>query len=187
MHLTRYYMYKRLRAVLETTRCSGRILCVGNSKDLAIHLFDTSQCDIADTNYPSVNWARLPYGDAEFDALVSDQVLEHLEGTPEVAISESRRVLRRGGLLVLTTCFMNPVHRRPQDLWRFSPDGLRYLCRDMTEILEVGGWGNFAALVLIRMGLRRLEVPHLRWHPLHLLATSANPAWPIVTWIVARK
>ncbi len=187
MHLTRYYMYEHLRVVLETAMCSGDILCVGNSRKLAMHVFDNSRCNIADTNYPSVNWLELPYGDGEFDALVSDQVLEHVEGAPEVAISESRRVLRSGGLLVLTTCFMNPVHRGPKDLWRFSPEGLRHLCRGMTEIVDVGAWGNFAALALIRIGLRYLEIPHWRWHPLHLLATSADPSWPIVTWIVARK
>jgi ubiquinone/menaquinone biosynthesis C-methylase UbiE len=47
-------------------------------------------------------WAeRLPFGDEEFDAVVSCNVFHYIP-QPSVALSEMRRVLRRGGRLVLT-------------------------------------------------------------------------------------
>ena len=44
----------------------------------------------------------LPYGDAEFDLVTCSEVIEHLENY-RALVREARRVLRPGGLLVLTT------------------------------------------------------------------------------------
>src|SRR5262245_45515683 len=68
-----------------------------------------------------------------------------------------------------------------------SPNGLKHLARDFSEIISVDGWGNRVAWLAIFVGLRRTPVPHFRWHPLHILAVRNNKDWPIVTWIVARK
>ena len=48
------------------------------------------------------NLERLPLGDAEFDLVVSIQVVEHVLD-PAAAIRELARVLRPGGVLLLTT------------------------------------------------------------------------------------
>ena len=48
------------------------------------------------------NLERLPLGDAEFDVVVSIQVLEHLLD-PAAGVRELGRVLRPGGTLLLTT------------------------------------------------------------------------------------
>jgi 2-polyprenyl-3-methyl-5-hydroxy-6-metoxy-1,4-benzoquinol methylase len=48
------------------------------------------------------NLERLPLGDAEFDLVVSVQVLEHLL-SPEQGVRELARVLRPGGTLLLST------------------------------------------------------------------------------------
>ncbi|GAB4213756.1 MAG: class I SAM-dependent methyltransferase [Roseiflexaceae bacterium] len=45
----------------------------------------------------------LPYPDAQFDAVVFSEVIEHLAGSPLPALTEMARVLRPGGRLVLTT------------------------------------------------------------------------------------
>ena len=46
--------------------------------------------------------APLPYGDNQFDLVTSSEVIEHLENF-RALLRESHRVLRNGGLLVLTT------------------------------------------------------------------------------------
>jgi 2-polyprenyl-3-methyl-5-hydroxy-6-metoxy-1,4-benzoquinol methylase len=46
--------------------------------------------------------------------VVSDQVLEHVVGDPQTAIDETLRVLRPGGIVIHTTCFMNPIHGAPE-------------------------------------------------------------------------
>jgi ubiquinone/menaquinone biosynthesis C-methylase UbiE len=56
---------------------------------------------------PRFEWSQadarsLPFGDSTFDALIAGEVIEHFhEG--EVGLREWRRVLRPGGLLILTT------------------------------------------------------------------------------------
>jgi SAM-dependent methyltransferase len=45
---------------------------------------------------------RLPFDDGRFDAVVSNQVIEHVVDT-DLFVAEARRVLRPGGLLVTST------------------------------------------------------------------------------------
>ena len=54
------------------------------------------------------------------------ETLEHIPH-PAVAMFEMFRVLRSGGLLVVTTLMCWEEHRCPNDYWRFMPDGLRLL------------------------------------------------------------
>jgi len=54
----------------------------------------------------------LPFADGEFDAVLSNSTLDHFDSTDEIfaALRELRRVLRRGGTLVLTLDNpMNPI------------------------------------------------------------------------------
>jgi SAM-dependent methyltransferase len=46
---------------------------------------------------------RFPYGDASFDALLFCEIIEHLHTDPMKVMKEIKRVLKPGGVLVLTT------------------------------------------------------------------------------------
>jgi len=144
--------------------------------------------EILDVRYPEVDMQNLPYDDNTFDLVISDQVIEHLEN-PERAIKESYRVLKNGGIAIHTTCFLNYIHPNPIDFWRFSPDSLRYLCRDFSEVLYCDGWGNRIAILLCFLGdrYRFMNIPESRWSIRHLIATFNENRYPIVTWVVAKK
>lgn len=74
-------------------------------------------------------WAsglQLPFRDSSFDTAVSFQVLEHVP-QPARMLAEITRVLKPGGVLVLTAPHIWGIHEEPHDYYRFTPYGLRYL------------------------------------------------------------
>ena len=75
------------------------------------------------------------FKDEEFDGILCTEVLEHLH-TPQKAIKEMYRVLKKEGLLILTTRFIFPLHDIPADYYRFTKYGLEHLLSDF-KILEM--------------------------------------------------
>jgi SAM-dependent methyltransferase len=186
-HVTRFAMYERLGEVGRALpKRSGRVLSISRSTNL-IGVVGVESSEVVEADYPEHDLLALDFGDAEFDFVLADQVLEHVAGSPQRAVDECFRVLRPGGILVLTTCFINPIHDEPDDYWRFTPHALRLLARGASAILDCDGWGNFDVWRVVRYGLRFEGVPRASWHPLHAVAVQNDPEWPIVTWLVARK
>lgn len=65
-----------------------------------------------------------PFGDAAFDSVLCNQVLEHVF-TPDDFLGEIARVLKPGGKLLLTVPFVWDEHEQPHDFARYSSFGLR--------------------------------------------------------------
>lgn len=186
-HLTRYAMYSRLTEVgPKLPRHRGDALCISDSGHL-LPMLGIEATSVTETHYPEVKINSLPHADGKFDFVLSDQVLEHVEGDPLEAVEETRRVLKPGGIAIHTTVFNYPVHGVPGDFWRYTPDALRYLCRNFSSIFECGGWGSPKAWSWARRGMHFVPVPHATWHPYHKVATRNHPAWPIVVWVIAIK
>lgn len=182
-------MYRALENICADGRhgAGKQLIAISRSAALA-SVLGIENADITEADYPEHDITRLTsFPDASFDFVLSDQVLEHIEGNPQLAFDESLRVLKPAGIAVHTTCFINPMHEEPCDFWRFTPQALRYLARDFSEIIAVDGWGNRFVWAVVALGMRRTPVPHAKWHPLHRIATRNDPRWPVVTWIVARK
>lgn len=74
----------------------------------------------------SPNPHDLPFGDNEFDIVMSASTLEHVE-RPWILVPAMARVLRHKGLLVVYTHCSWPYHSFPQDYWRFFPESIRLL------------------------------------------------------------
>lgn len=186
-HITRYYMYDRLHTIgSNLPGKNGRVLSISKSENLA-QVVGLEPSELISADYPENNFLSLAFQDESFDYVLSDQVLEHVEGNPQKAIDESYRVLHPGGIAIHTTCLKNPVHGEPKDFWRFTPDALSLLHSNWSEVVEVGGWGNFQVWSVVQDGIRFVGIPHAKWHPLHKLAVKNNPLWLISTWVVAKK
>lgn len=69
---------------------------------------------------------RIPFQDGEFDIVLSSQVLEHVEDSDNY-LSECKRVLKPGGLLILSTHGTWQFHSHPVDIQRWTSMGLKRL------------------------------------------------------------
>ena len=151
-------------------------------------MIDLQKSKIIDTKHPKVNMQKLPYKTGSFDYVISDQVIEHLTD-PFKAVNESCRILRKNGIAIHTTCFINPIHFGPLDYWRFSTDALKILCKPFSKIIQSDSWGNWPTVLICLIGgkLRFAEVPETKFSPFNMLARFNQPKFPIVPWIITQK
>lgn len=100
----------------------------------------------------------LPFGDAEFDTVLCTQVLEHTP-TPERLLGECARVLRPGGVLILTVPFAFRVHSEPHDYFRYTKFGLAALIGSQGLVVQTleprgGFWWVVGQKVASHLALR---------------------------------
>jgi SAM-dependent methyltransferase len=77
----------------------------------------------------------IPVEDESFDVVLCLQVLEHVPD-PAAAVRELHRVVRPGGRVLLSTHGVYPFHPNPDDLWRWTHQGLERV------FLESGEWAS---------------------------------------------
>ena len=89
--------------------------------------------DLAGTAYsrhqPDVFWngAVIPLRDASVESALATEVLEHCP-EPLRTLSEIHRVLKPGGVLLITVPFLWPIHDPPYDEYRYTPFSLERSC-----------------------------------------------------------
>ncbi len=129
---------RNLDIFLEKHASSERIVDIGSGNSSYNRFFPNRiAIDIDPARKPDIvgDAHNLPFKDGEVDAILSTDVCEHLKD-PEKAVSEMKRVLKKGGKIIFTTRFIFPIHDAPNDFWRFTKYGLRELFKDF-DILEL--------------------------------------------------
>jgi SAM-dependent methyltransferase len=94
---------------------------------------------------------ELPVPDGKFDLVLCTQVLEHCDD-PQAAVRELRRVTAPGGRVLASTHGVQVYHPAPQDLWRWTHDGLRRLFElhaDWSSLAVVPGAGTASCLAML--------------------------------------
>ncbi|MGO8995404.1 MAG: methyltransferase domain-containing protein [Polyangiaceae bacterium] len=90
---------------------------------------------------------RLPFGDASFDTVLSNQVGEHVPH-PEAFFAELARVLRPGGNLIFTVPFSYRIHSDPNDFHRFTKYALRQYASDAgLDVVRLDPRGGFWSVI----------------------------------------
>ena len=84
---------------------------------------------------------NMPFENDSFDTVISTQVLEHVE-KPWVMVKEITRILKSGGVCLLSAPLMVPYHPAPQDYFRFTHVGMRSLFQNDFEIIECQPYGK---------------------------------------------
>ena len=125
---------------------SPRVLMVGGGErweglDRFLALVPTAEIVNSDV-YPGpfvhvlTDAHQLAFADESFDMVIVQAVLEHLI-EPYVAAGEFWRVLKKDGLVLADTPFLQAVHMGAYDFTRYTPLGQRALFKRFVEI-EVG-------------------------------------------------
>lgn len=133
--ITRKYLYQ----FLAQYRSMNQVLDVGCGNSEYADLFPNMvSVDIDSNRYPDIigdicdlNMIK----DNSFQCILCTEVLEHCK-EPQLAINELMRVLEPNGTLLLSTRFIYPMHDTPNDFFRFTEYGLKYLFRNY-EIIEI--------------------------------------------------
>ena len=149
---------------------------------------DISKANIVKGTYPEICFPTTNLESNKFDLVLSDQVLEHIKASPWETAREINRILKPGGLALVTTCFCMPLHRAPSDFFRFSEESLELIFTDANfKILQFGSWGNRAIWYISHMGFRFLPVPHNKENPINKIAVGTEKGSEIATWILVEK
>jgi SAM-dependent methyltransferase len=109
----------------------------------------------------------LPVEDASFDVVLCLQVLEHVPD-PAAAVRELRRVVRPGGRVLASTHGVYPFHPNPDDLWRWTHQGLERLFltnAEWSSVTVAPGAGTAATLAMLSAHFLDLLAKrlHVRW------------------------
>lgn len=161
MGLTRKITRTRLRAFLEKYKTDKKTLDIGCGTALYGTLFpNRTTLDIAprkdipvDIVADAHDLSQIP--DATYDVVLFTEVLEHLH-TPHKAIAEIHRIMKPGGMLLLSTRFIFPLHDVPGDYYRYTKYGLQHLLKafEIVELKEETSTMETLAVLFQRIGFQ---------------------------------
>ncbi len=85
--------------------------CIG--VDIADGFYDSRKIDVIGSAY------SVPVDNCSADAVLSIQVIEHLE-RPGDALLEAHRLLKPNGMMIVSFPFLYPIHAAPEDYMRYT-------------------------------------------------------------------
>jgi SAM-dependent methyltransferase len=82
----------------------------------------------------------LPFESQSFDTVICIQVLEHVP-RPQRVLDEMARVVKKDGIVIVSTPFSFRLHEEPHDYFRYTPHGLRSMFESAGLVVE-GIWSE---------------------------------------------
>lgn len=156
--------------VMFAPRVQGKTLDVGCGQKPYEHLFKTTQyigleMDTSESRAMKkadffYDGTTFPFGDEYFDSVICNQVFEHVFN-PDNFLSETNRVLKAGGTLLLTAPFIFDEHEQPYDYARYTSFGLRHIFKNHGfDVLELKKTQSNVSLIfqLINAYLYKISV-----------------------------
>jgi len=105
--------------------------------------------------------------DETVGTLLMFDTLEHVK-YPYKALKEIHRVLKQGGVVIMSSVMDFPIHSAPYDYWRFTPEAFKSLLENFDDNLVVAsGYDDFPH-TLIGIGVKG------QWNNKKLMEDSSN-------------
>lgn len=124
---------------------------------------------------------KIPLENNAIDSIVCTQLLGDVTDALSV-LKEFYRVLKPGGMVLLTESFINEMHDEPIDFWRFTKFGLKHLFLSagfkVILIDQRGGFFSTKAQNNIRYLIDKFNLYSHQW------ARIFNPFFRIYSWIM---
>lgn len=144
---------------------------------------------VADVLYDGL---RFPFETGCFDAVLCNQVLEHVFD-PDQFLAEIQRVLVPGGTLLLTVPFVWDEHEQPWDYARYTSFGLRaLLARHGLEVRQQHKLLDDISVLFQLLNAYLFKISRSRWMLLNLvinallLAPVSALGW-LAGWLLPRN
>lgn len=150
-YLIRSRLLKNIRLLAPNLK--GRLMDFGCGQKPYRSLFSVNEyigVDYENPGHPHVNESidvfydgkTLPFADEFFDTIFSSEVFEHIFNLEEI-LKEVNRVLKTGGLLLITCPFAYCEHEIPNDYARYTSFAMRHLItKNGFEIVDQIKSGN---------------------------------------------
>ena len=138
--------------------------------------------DIDESSQPDIvaNAEKIPIGSDLVDTVLCIETLEHVR-YPNKVIDEIYRILKGGGVCILSTPFIHPYHPGPEDHYRFSKEALKELFKTFGHI-DVISYGNRFQMFFQFLNIRNNQNPF--WAVItDIFAAILNPLNPIISKI----
>lgn len=152
-------LYEFLEAQLESLPAGSKVLDVGAGGPINAIIdqskLDVLRIDVNESLGPDIvmdvtDMSALD--DNTFDGVFLMEVLEHVP-EPKLALEEIRRVLKPGGVLIMSVPFTFGIHDAPHDYYRFTKYGLEYLLKAYsdTDVKERTGYFHPMGVLPLRL------------------------------------
>lgn len=161
-YITVHYLAKNIKRTV-SIYASKKILDVGCGNKPYESLFNTTKenyvgCDVVQSSEKKVDVickaTAISFEENSFDTAFSTQVMEHVDNS-DLMMSECNRVLKPGGIFILSVPLCWELHEEPYDFFRFTKYGLKKLCdRNNFEVLEIiPNGGKWAAIMQMNINM----------------------------------
>lgn len=169
----------------------GRVLDVGSKHSPYIKILPKTKylrLDLSNESAPDIccNLENVKWKSEDFDTIIATEVFEHLEH-PEKATDEIHRLLKRGGVCIMSTRFIYPYHADPKDYYRYTWDSLNSLFNKFSKVKVIHHGNAFQSI---------WEIFNSRWYvriflnifnPLVASIKSKKTKFPLGFVVIAKK
>ncbi|MGW9950543.1 SAM-dependent methyltransferase [Rhizobium leguminosarum] len=126
-------------------------------------IYEAADFEMVDKEYAKSTYvcdlSNIPVAEARFDAIVLNQVLEHLSD-PVAVLHEMHRVLKNGGTMICSAPLFYEEHEQPYDFFRYTQFAWRHLLGNAGfEIISLDWMEGYLGTVAYQMETASKHLP----------------------------